>query len=65
MEKSFKKYKKEFITKTSPSCMAWQSAYDSLWEPKTISRVSTEKLGELFVNLDRELVGGVSRQLLN
>lgn len=45
--------------------MAWQSAYDSIWEPKSLSRQSTERLGELFVSLDRELVGGVSRQLLN
>lgn len=64
LERTFKRYKKDFILKTSPWCMGWQSALDTQWEPSQLSRRSTDKLGELFVKADRELNGGVSRQLI-
>ena len=44
--------------------MAYQSALDNSWEPKKLSRVSTEKLSDMFVKLDRELKHGVSRKLV-
>ena len=44
--------------------MAYQSALDNSWEPKKLSRVSTEKLSDLFVKLDRELKHGVSRKMI-
>jgi len=44
--------------------MAYQSALENSWEPKKLSRVSTEKLSEMFVKLDRELKHGVSRRLV-
>lgn len=45
--------------------MAYQTALDNSWEPKKLSRVSTEKLSALFVKLDRELKHGVSRRLIS
>lgn len=44
--------------------MAYQTALDNSWEPKQLSRVSTEKLSEMFVKLDRELKNGVSREIV-
>jgi hypothetical protein len=44
--------------------MAYQTALDNSWEPTKLSRVSTEKLSDMFVKLDRELKHGVSRRLV-
>jgi hypothetical protein len=44
--------------------MAYQTALDNSWEPSKLSRVSTEKLSDMFVKLDRELKHGVSRKLV-
>ena len=35
--------------------MAYQTAIETTWEPTKLSRVSTERLGEMFVRLDRDL----------
>ena len=64
LERTFKRYKRRFITRIAPNCMAYQTALDNNWEPSKLSRVSTEKLSEMFIKLDRELPHGVSRQLI-
>ena len=55
LERTFKRYKRSMITKYTPDCMAYASALDNSWEPRYLSRVSTEKLSDLFIKLDREL----------
>ena len=65
IERTFKRYKRAWILKNSPWCMGWQTALDTVWEPKTLSRQSTDKLGELFVRLDRETKGGLTWTHLN
>ncbi len=44
--------------------MGYATALETTWEPKSLSRQSTEQLSDLFVKLDRELKGGVSRSLI-
>ena len=64
MERTYKKYKKRWITKYNPACIEYESAREALWEPTKISRQSSKKLSEQFVKLDRELEFGFSRQLV-
>jgi hypothetical protein len=64
LERSFKQFKQGQILKYSPWCMGPATAIETMWEPTSLSRQSTEQLGELFVRLDRELKEGVSRQLI-
>jgi hypothetical protein len=64
LERTFKRYKRSLLTKYVPTCMAYQTALENTWEPKKLSRVSTEKLSDVFVKLDRELKHGVSRRLI-
>jgi hypothetical protein len=63
-ERSYRKYKKRWITRYNPSCITYTTALETTWEPKRLSRQSTERLSELFVRLDRELEHGMSRQLI-
>ncbi len=44
--------------------MTYATAIETRYEPSRMSRVSTEKLSQLFVKLDRELENGFSRQLV-
>jgi hypothetical protein len=60
LERTFKRYKREWILKRSPWTVGWQSAIDTTWQPKTLSRQSTDRIGELFVKVDRELKGGIT-----
>ena len=64
LERTFKRYKRSLITRYAPTCMTYQTALDNSWEPSKLSRVSTEKLSDMFVKLDRELKHGVSRKLV-
>jgi len=64
MERTFKRYKRRLILHFFPGCMAYTTAIETTWEPKKLSRVSTERLGEMFVRLDRDLKHGVTRQLV-
>jgi hypothetical protein len=64
MERSYRKYKKRWLTRYNPHCITYTTAIETTWEPKRLSRPSTERLSELFVRLDRELEHGVSRQLI-
>jgi hypothetical protein len=63
-ERSYRKYKKRWITRYNPSCITYTTAIDTTWQPKRLARQSTERLSELFVKLDRELEHGMSRQLI-
>ena len=64
MGRSYKKVKKQIITHRYPLVMAWQTAHDTLYEPKNISRRTTDRLSELFLLKDRETPGGVTWQLV-
>lgn len=63
-ERTFKRYKRRLILHYFPVCMTYQTAIETTWEPTKLSRVSTERLGEMFVRLDRDLPHGVTRQLI-
>ena len=65
MERSFKSLKKRWIARKYPHCMAWSSAFDTQYEPKNISRQTTDKLSELFVKVDRETPGGATFKLVS
>ena len=64
IERSLKKYKKQWILKKNPKIMSYQTAIDTLYEPKTISSYNTDKLSESFIKYDRLLKYGFTRQLL-
>lgn len=64
IERTYKKYKKRWITRYNPECITYQSALDTMYEPKALSRGSTERLCELFIRVDREMQHGFSRQLI-
>ncbi len=44
--------------------MTYQSAVDTLYEPKAITTVSTERVSEAFLKYDRMLKDGMSRLLV-
>ncbi len=44
--------------------MTYQSAIDTLYEPKAITTISTERLSEAFLKYDRVLKDGMSRLLI-
>ena len=46
VERSFKKYKGQWLQKNNPECMGYQSATDTLWEPSKLSTKNTKKLSE-------------------
>ena len=64
IERTFKKYKKRWIFRYNPTCMAHQSAIDTMYTPAALSRQSTDLVSEMFVKVDREMEYGVSRQLI-
>ena len=64
IERSYRKYKKRWLARYNPHCITYTTALETTWEPKRLSRPSTEKLSELFVRVDRELEYGMSRQLI-
>jgi len=64
MERSYRKYKKRWIIRYNPQCITYTTALDTMWEPKKLSRTTTEKLSELFVQIDKEMEYGFSRQLV-
>lgn len=63
IERFYKKYKKRWIARYNPTCIEFASARETLWEPTKISRQSSKKLSEQFVQLDRDLEEGFSRIL--
>ena len=64
LERSARKYKKQWIFKRNPLLMTYQSAIDTLYEPKAITTISTERLSEAFLKYDRVLKNGMSRLLI-
>lgn len=64
MERSARKYKKLWIMDYNPAIMSYHTAVDTLYVPMKLSQQSTDKLGEIFLRLDRQLKDGVSRGLL-
>jgi hypothetical protein len=64
IEKSYRKYKKRWLVRYNPHCITYMSAIETTWEPKRLSRQSTERLSEAFVKFDREMEHGMSRQLI-
>lgn len=63
-ERLFKKYKLRWIARYNPDVIAFTTARETQWEPEALSRHSTERLGEAFVRIDRELPHGFSRELI-
>mmetsp|Transcript_25553 Transcript_25553/g.34155 ORF Transcript_25553/g.34155 Transcript_25553/m.34155 type:complete len:222 (+) Transcript_25553:230-895(+) len=64
VERVFKKYKKRWIYKYNRAAMTYPTALDTLYEPTKLSRQSTDKLSQLFLQIDREMEHGFSRQLV-
>ena len=64
VERVFKKHKKRLTFKHWHSYMTEPNAMATLYEPKRLSRQSTDKLSNLFVQIDRELQHGFSRQFV-
>ena len=50
--------------KRNPSILSYQSAADTLYEPSALSVISTDRLAEAFIRIDRQLRDGFSRILL-
>ena len=61
MERTYRKYKKRWLYRYNPSCITYTTAIETTWQPKRLSRPSTDRLSEMFVKLDRELEYGMSR----
>ena len=61
LERSARKYKRQWILNKYPNVLTYPSAIDTLYEPLSISTGSTDKLGETFLKLDRQLKEGVTR----
>ena len=61
LERVWKKYKKRWIFRYNKSAMVYTSAVETTYEPKLLSRESTDKLSQLFIKMDRELDNGFSR----
>ena len=38
VERTYKKYKKRWIYRYNPHCVAYQTAMDTIWEPEKLSR---------------------------
>ena len=64
LERSARKYKKDWILKYNPNIMSYQSALDTTYEPIKLSQDSTDKLSEAFLKTDRLLKEGVSRLII-
>lgn len=64
MERSARKYKKQWIFSKNPSLLTYPTAVDTLYEPQGISQLSTEKVSEAFLKHDRALKDGMSRLLI-
>ena len=64
LERSARKYKKKWIFNKNPLLMTYQSAVDTLYEPKAMTTVSTDRLSEAFLKYDRVLKDGMSRLLI-
>ena len=64
LERSARKYKRQWIMNKYPNVLTYPSAMDTLYEPYGISSGSSDKLGESFLKVDRQLKGGVSRLLI-
>lgn len=60
LERSFKKWKKSYILSTYPVGMGWKSAIETTVVPKTLSQTSVDRIGEIFVKMDRQLPSGVN-----
>ena len=54
-ERAFKKYKKKYVFGRNSEAMTYPSANDTLYQPRYLSTQSTDKLSQLFVQIDREL----------
>ena len=55
LERVWKKYKKRWIFRYNKHAMVYASALETTYEPKLLSRESTNKLSQLFLKMDREL----------
>lgn len=64
LERSARKYKKQYIMSSNPAILSYPSAIDTLYEPMKLSQVSTERLGDAFLRYDRFLKDGFSRLLI-
>ena len=64
LERSARKYKKQFIMSSNPAIMSYQTAADTLYEPMKLSQSSTDRLGDAFLRYDRLLKDGFSRLLI-
>ena len=65
LERVFKKYKRRWIFKHNRAAMTYASALETRYEPAKLSRQSTDKLSQLFLQIDREIDEyGFSRQLV-
>lgn len=63
-ERTARKYKKQWIFSKNPLILTYQSAVDTLYEPKGITQGSTERVSEAFLKYDRVLRDGMSRLLI-
>ena len=64
IERRFKNFKRSWILERYPECISPQTALETLWEPKSLSVPSTEKAATTFMEVDRQLIRGVTRSLL-
>ena len=60
LERSFKKWKQGYILRTYPIGRGWKSAIETTVVPKKLSQNSVDRIGEIFVKMDRQLPGGVN-----
>ena len=63
-ERALKKFRKNFVLSYFPECYALKSAHETTFEPKSLSRRSTTALCDKFIEVDRKLPNGFTREML-
>ena len=64
LERTARKYKKQWIFGKNPLILTYQSAVDTLYEPKGLTQSSTDRVTEAFLKYDRVLTDGMSRLMI-
>uniref|UniRef100_A0A7S3ISD2 Uncharacterized protein n=1 Tax=Strombidium inclinatum TaxID=197538 RepID=A0A7S3ISD2_9SPIT len=64
IERSYKQWLKQWVIQKYPDCVASQPAYDTHYQPATLSQRSTDSLSALFLEQDRLLPQGVTQEVV-
>ena len=59
-----KKYQIRWMSRYNPTQFVHPSSLDAAYKPEKLSQENTVKLGKMFVEVDKQMKYGVSRQLI-